>query len=88
MISLSVSEAVRHFADLLHRVRHEGEWALLTDSGKPVARMLPANHARKGAELALTWADVPRLGNDEADDFEADISEARCKLPPLVSRWE
>jgi prevent-host-death family protein len=88
MISLSVSEAVQHFADLLHRVQHDGEWALLTESGKPVARMLPACHSPKGAELALTWADVPRLGTDEADDFEADVSEARSKLPPLVSRWE
>jgi prevent-host-death family protein len=88
MISLSVSEAVRHFADLLHRVRHEGEWALLTESGKPVARMLPASRASKGAELALTWPDRPRLGEEEAESFESDIAEARAKLPPVVARWD
>lgn len=88
MISVTVSEAMRHFADLLHRVRHEGEWALLTDSGKPVARMLPASHAPKGADLALSWGDLPRLGSDDADEFESELAESRSKLPPLKARWE
>ena len=88
LISLSVSEAVQHFAELLHRVQHEGEWALLTDSGTPVARMLPATHAPTGAELALTWADRPRLGDEEAESFELDIVEARAKLPAVVAQWD
>jgi prevent-host-death family protein len=88
MISLSVSEAARHFADLLHRVRHEGEWALLTESGRPVARMLPASSAPRGADLALAWADCPHLGDEEATSFDADVAESRNKLPPLASRWD
>ncbi len=88
MISLSVSEAVRHFSDLLHRVRHEGEWALLTESGRPVARMLPASSALRGADLALTWDDCPHLGDDEAASFDADMAESCNKLPPLASRWD
>ena len=88
MNSLSVSDATRHFADLLHRVRHEGEWGLLTESGKPVARMLPAASAPKGADLALTWADCPRLGDEEAASFEADLAESRNKLPALKSPWD
>lgn len=88
MISVSVSEAVRHFAELLHRVRHEGEWAVLTDSGMPVARMLPASHAPTGAELARIWADRPRLGSEEAESFASDIAEARANLPPVVVQWD
>lgn len=88
MISLSVSEAARHFADLLHRVRHEGEWALLTESGTPVARMLPASRASTGAELALVWADRPRLGEEEAESFASDIADARANLPPVAAQWD
>jgi len=88
MISVSVSEAGRHFAELLHRVRHEGEWALLTDSGRPVARMLPASHAPTGAELARIWSNRPRLGEEEAESFASDIAEARAHLPPLVTKWD
>lgn len=85
---MTVSEATRHFADLLHRVRHDGEWALLTESGHPVARMLPACHAPTGAELARIWADRPRLSEEEAESFASDIAEARANLPPVVAPWD
>ncbi|WP_395751035.1 type II toxin-antitoxin system Phd/YefM family antitoxin [Prosthecobacter sp.] len=88
MISLSVSEAGRHFAELLHRVQHEGEWALLTDGGMPVVRMMPANRVPKGAELALIWEGRPRLGDEEAARFESDIAEARAALPPVHVPWD
>lgn len=88
MISVSVSDAMRHFSELLHRVRYEGEWAVLTESGRPVVRLLPAGDAPKGGDLALTWADCPHLGNEEAASFEADVIESRGKLPSPVSRWD
>lgn len=88
MISLSVSDAVRHFSELLHRVRHDGEWALLTEGGRPVARMLSASSPPKGADLAATWADGPHLSDEEAVSFDADVSESRRTLSPLASRWD
>ncbi|MBE2285638.1 MAG: hypothetical protein IAE77_19400 [Prosthecobacter sp.] len=84
---MSVSDALRQFASLIHRVRHDGERALLTEGGAPVARMIPAVPAIRGAELARVWRDGPHLG-DEAVSFEADVLEARSKLPAVPSRWE
>lgn len=84
---MSVSDALRQFASLIHRVRHDGERALLTEGGAPVARMIPAAPAIRGAELARIWKDGPRLG-DEAPGFEADVLEARSNIPAVSSRWE
>lgn len=39
-------------------------------------------------EFAKRWSSAPHLTPKEADDFAADIEDARAKLPPPVPRWK
>jgi antitoxin (DNA-binding transcriptional repressor) of toxin-antitoxin stability system len=86
MISLSVTEAARHFVDLIHRVCHRGESAELTEGGKAVVRVMPARALATGADLAGLWRDCPHLDGDEADRFEQDVAAARGLLANAASK--
>lgn len=41
--AVNVSEAKRHFSDLLGRVAYGGESILITRRGRPMARLVPLN---------------------------------------------
>lgn len=75
MISVSVTEASRHFLDLVRRVCSRGEEALLIEDGAPVVRVLPAGKMMTGAALAASWPSMPRLGRSEADTFAQDLAD-------------
>ena len=86
--SITVTEAARHFSDLINRVRYRHEDAILLKGGKPVARIGPVRIATSGRELAERMNDHPWLDPEEAELFASDVFSARDKLPPLQSKWE
>ncbi len=89
--TLTVTEAARHFADLINRVYYRNESALLLKNGKPVARIVPVDVEpvrRTAAEIAALWDDLPHLPPEEAEAFARDIDQARRELPPLGDPWE
>jgi prevent-host-death family protein len=87
--TLTVAEAEREFAELIERVRREGESALLTKDGVAVARIVPVEpRPLTGAELAEIWKRLPHLSPEEADAFAADIEAGRRSLLPLRDPWE
>lgn len=91
MRTLTVTEAVRNFSDVIGRVRYSGEIATLTKGDKPVARIVPVKPAHTTADL-LAWANSPerpRLAADVVKAFERDIETARkhANQPP-ASKWE
>lgn len=88
MKTITVTEAARHFSDLINRVRYRHEKAVLLKGGKPVAQVGPVRSAMTGRELAKRWEEHPWLAPDEAGAFAADIQSARSKLPPPESKWE
>ena len=91
MRTLTVTEAVRNFSDVIGRVRYSGEITTLTKGSKPIARIVPVKPVRTTADL-LAWSnnpDRPRLAPDEMNAFEHDIETARKSAnQPPASKWE
>lgn len=89
MISLSLTDASRHFLELVRKVCLGREEAVLFEHGEAVARLLPAKSKRMtGAELASSWSSLPKLEIEEADAFVHDLDVARTTLPKVTSSWE
>jgi prevent-host-death family protein len=86
--SITVTEAARHFSDLINRVRYRHEGAILLKGGKPVARIGPVRTATTGRELVERMNDHPWLEPEEAELFASDVFSARGNLPQLQSKWE
>jgi antitoxin (DNA-binding transcriptional repressor) of toxin-antitoxin stability system len=78
--TLSSTEAVRHFGDMLARLKPTGESFILTKGGKPVARLVPPRAARPatGAEILAALA---RLPHDPAFADDLDQVSQRDRLP-------
>ena len=87
---ISVTAAAKHFGALLERTVKHRESTVLLKRGKAVARLVPMESGTKtGKELAGRWTKRPHLSPEAAAHFEADLAEARRRLPPLKSRtWE
>ncbi len=88
MISVSVTEAARHLVELIQRVRHRREPALLTEGGNAVVRLTPVGSMATGADLARTWRGAAHLDGAEAERFEADLARARGALPNSEAKWD
>jgi len=69
-----VTEASRHFSELINRVHYRGESAVLSKGGKPVAKVLPAHKPRTGRDLASIWGRLPHLSVEEAEAFGRDVA--------------
>ena len=88
--TLTVTEAARDLPGVIRRIVRDGDSALLTDDGRPVARLLSVTPttAPTGRELADAWRAAPHLPAEEAEAFAADLEAARTALLPLRSSWE
>ena len=88
--TISVTEAVRNFADFINRVAYRGEHFVLERGGRPVARLVPVPQAGRLGDLRELLAEVPALGKEEAESFAHDMEDASGGLPPLeeTDRWE
>jgi prevent-host-death family protein len=88
--TISVTEAVRNFADFINRVAYRGEQFVLERGGRPVARLVPVPQAGRLGDLRALLVDLPGLGEQEADAFARDLESASKDLPPLpkVDPWE
>lgn len=72
MKKITATEAARGFADILNRVRYQGESYEVVRNGEAVARIIPAGPPRAltAGEITQLLATLPRL--DEG--FEADVA--------------
>lgn len=86
---MTVTEAARHFADLVNRTYYRGESTVLVRSGEPVAMVVPVGGASvTGRDWLSKWREMPRLGVEDADDFAACIESARDSLLQPKSPWD
>lgn len=87
--SLSVTEVVRHFSELISRVRFYGERIVLTKGGKPVAELRPAKETARvrAGDLPVLFAQIPHLGPEEAARFAQDLDAGRRILTTPADRW-
>jgi len=86
---MTVTEAARHFADLVNRTYYRGETTVLIRSGEPVAMVVPiGGECITGRDWLSKWRSIPRLDEEDAEDFATDLAEARRNLAPVKSPWD
>jgi antitoxin (DNA-binding transcriptional repressor) of toxin-antitoxin stability system len=83
--SVTATEAVRKFSDLLNTIKFKGDQYTIIRGGKPVAVLGPAEfrvHERTLGELNGLLKKIPKLG-EEAAAFEKDLKVGVKKQPAL-----
>ena len=80
--TITVTEAVRNFADFINRVAYRGEHFVLEKGGRPVARLVPVPQGGRLGDLPGILASVPPLGPGEGESMARDLAEAYRGLPP------
>jgi antitoxin (DNA-binding transcriptional repressor) of toxin-antitoxin stability system len=88
MRTVTVTEAARNFSDLVSRVHHRRESALLVKGGRPMVRIELAQERLTGRELAALWPSIRHLRPGEAERFARDLDAARAAPPRLRSKWD
>ena len=87
--AITLDDAARDFARVVARACDLHESLLITDHGRPVARLSPVEvPARTGAELAARLVRAPRLSPSNAEALEQELAEARARLTPPRSAWD
>jgi hypothetical protein len=80
---LTVTEAVRWFADVVEGAFRRHETTVLYAKGVPVAHVAPVVPTGVPARLLSSrWALLPHLHGDDAADFAADVTAARTAQQP------
>lgn len=78
--TLSVTDVAEHFDEYLHRVEDRGESFVLMRGGHAVAELRPVARGTRLRDLPGLLASLPRLQEDEAAGFAADLDAARAEL--------
>lgn len=83
--TVSATEAVRKFSEILNSIKYRGDHYIIVRGGKPVASIFPIEAPLKEGKLSglkELVGKIPRLG-DEAERFEEDLKEI-IKHQPLM----
>ncbi len=88
--TISATDAVRTFSELLNAIKYKGEFYTILRGGKPAATIGPTEKStgeRTLKELALVLKTMPKLEDD--DKFAADIDAIISSQPvaPEKSSW-
>jgi prevent-host-death family protein len=90
--TITATEAVRNFSEILNNIRYRGGHYTIVRSGKPAAAIVPAEETvaeRPLADLRRILKVLPHL--DRADTtFADDVLEAATSQPPMpeAAPWE
>jgi prevent-host-death family protein len=90
--TISATEAVRNFSEILNNIRYRGDHYTIIRGGKPAASIVPAEEAvqeRPLADLRGILKALPRLDRDDTT-FANDVLDAAKSQPPLPepTPWE
>ncbi len=90
--TVSATEAVRTFSELLNSVKYKGKSYTIVRGGKPIAEIVPVGevaHERRLGDLVAIMKKLPSLG-DDSESFARDIAEIVTLSPamPEESTWE
>lgn len=90
MKTISATDAVRTFSELLNAIKYKGEFYTIIRGGKPAATIGPVEtitSMRTLKELALVMKAMPKLDDD--DKFAADVEDIITSQPvtPEGSSW-
>ncbi len=85
--NITVTEAVRNFADCVNRVHYQNMTLVLLKNGKPFARLVPDNEkVCAGRDLAEALAKTG-LPESEARPWHRDLRAARRRLKAPAHKW-
>lgn len=89
--TITATEAVRKFSEILNSIKYTGNDYTIMRGGKPVATIRPAEARTREltlGDLAVVVKSLPSLG-DDAERFKKDIAEARKHQPhvPEKDKW-
>lgn len=90
--SISSTDAVRNFSELLNNIKYRGDRYTVIRGGKPAASLVPVEPATRGATLADLRQIVRALPHLDSSDtsFAADVMAAATSQPamPEAISWE
>jgi len=91
IVSISVTEASRKFADCVNRARYQGTTFILEKNGTPVARIVPiVRKPERGLEVAAVLrkaVEDVHPGEEEATSWLHDLEQARGAMAPQGKPW-
>jgi antitoxin (DNA-binding transcriptional repressor) of toxin-antitoxin stability system len=91
IVSISVTEASRNFADCVNRAHYQGTTFILEKNGIPVARIVPAvRKPERGQEVAAVLRQAVEdvhPGEEEATSWLHDLEQARGAMAPQGKPW-
>lgn len=90
--TISATEAVRKFSEILNSIKYKGNHYTIVRGGKPIASIHPVEvpiKERTLGELRDLIKKLPHLG-DEIEKFEMDLKEIIKHQPsmPKEKQWE
>jgi antitoxin (DNA-binding transcriptional repressor) of toxin-antitoxin stability system len=91
IVSISVTEASRNFADCVNRAHYQGTTFILEKNGIPVARIVPAvRKPERGQEVAAVLrkaVEDVHPGEEEATSWLHDLEQSRGAMAPQGKPW-
>ncbi len=89
-ITLTVTEAARHFSDYIGRVAYRHESFVLCKGKKPVAELRPLPTGRRLGDLPGLLRSLPHLSKQDAVAFARDVETSRKAIAVDKPRdpWE
>jgi hypothetical protein len=90
MTRVTVTEFVRGFADFINRVAYQGEHLVLVRGKRELADVIPRRAGVTLSELPHLLEALPRLDENDARAFAADLNAARASIgaTPDGTSWE
>ena len=76
----SVKDVGEHFEEYVHLVEDQGASVVLLRDELPVAELRPIPKVKRLRELPEILESLPRLSEDEAASFAADLEAARAEI--------
>jgi antitoxin (DNA-binding transcriptional repressor) of toxin-antitoxin stability system len=91
MKTITATEAVRKFSEILNSIKYAGTDYMIIRGGKPIATIRPAENQPRQltlGDLSEVVKSLPTIG-DEAARFNKDLKEARKHQPhmPRKDKW-
>jgi antitoxin (DNA-binding transcriptional repressor) of toxin-antitoxin stability system len=91
IVSISVTEASRNFADCVNRAHYQGTTFILEKNGIPVARIVPTvRKPERGQEVAAVLRQAVEdvhPGEEEATSWLHDLEQSRGAMAPQGKPW-
>jgi hypothetical protein len=88
--SITATEAVRNFSDLLNQVRYQSAEFDIVRGKEVVARLTPPTPTGGVPldQLGSLLQSLPRLGSREADAMAKDIERGLSRMRPDAVEWD